>query len=62
MIAKYKGQPIKPYETFNWDDSRKFAKPSMGGGYSYTLKCHCHLAIMEVIYEDNGQIQLSDTL
>lgn len=32
------------------------------GGYSYTLKCHCHLAIMEVIYEDNGKIQLSDTL
>ena len=32
MIAKYKGQAIKPYETFNWDDSRTFAKPSMGGG------------------------------
>ena len=62
MILMYRGKPIEPYETFNWHDSEAFAKGSFGGGISHTIKCGNYLSILEVIYEDNGKIQFSDTL
>lgn len=32
------------------------------GGISRCVKCYDDLTILEVIYEDNGKIQSSDTL
>lgn len=33
-----------------------------GGGISRTCKCDDDLTILEVVYEDNGQIQLPDSV
>jgi hypothetical protein len=33
----------------------------MGGGISRTIKCDDDLTIIELVYEDDGQIQFSDS-
>ena len=37
------------------------SEDALGGGISRACKCDDSLAIFEVVYEDNGQNQSSDT-
>ena len=62
MNWKWRGQKIYPYESFYRRASEAFGKGSIGGGISRCVKCDDDLTILEVIYEDNGKIQSSDSL
>lgn len=60
MKAFYKGQIIRPYESFYRNASERFGKGSIGGGQSRCVKCDDDLTILEVVYEDNEEVQSPD--
>jgi len=62
MKMIYKGQTIEPYESFYRGASERFFCGTVGGGISRTCKCDDDLTILEVVYEDNGQIQFPDSV
>ena len=37
-------------------------KDQLGGGQSRCVKCDDDLTILEVVYEDNGQVQFPDSV
>ena len=61
MNWKWKGQTIYPYDAFYRKASERFGKGSIGGGPSRCVKCDDDLTILEVVYEDNGQVQFPDS-
>ena len=40
---------------------RDSARGQSGGGQSRCIKCDDDLTILEVVYEDNGQVQFPDS-
>lgn len=55
MKMIYKGQTIKPYESFYRRASERFFHGTVGGGISRTCKCDDDLTILEVVYEDENR-------
>lgn len=51
---KFKGVEIPPYETFNFHDSEAFFSGAYGG-IAKTLKAECHLAIIEIVNDKDGE-------
>ena len=62
MKMIYKGQTIEPFESFYRTASERFFHGTMGGGISRCCKCDDDLTILEVVYEDNEQVQLSNNI
>ena len=61
MKMIYKGQAIEPFESFYRTASERFFRGTMEG-ISRCCKSDDQLTILEVVYEDNGQVQLSDSV
>lgn len=61
MNWKWKGQTIYPYEGFYRTDTEKFFRGCIGEGISRACKCDDSLTILEVVYENNGQVQFPDS-
>lgn len=61
MKMLWKNQTVEPYESFYRRTSERFFRGAYGGGISRTIKCDDDLTIIELVYEDDGQIQFPDS-